>query len=222
MKRLSIIASLLLLSGMACLPVLASEAPVASGNMQPAAPAVLKLNRNLSPTALQGKAATDLVELSNGKRMKIGDIRRLTAVAQKNRSLAPNSKEPPALKLRPAATGGIALRNKNDFQAVMQRPDNETVVLPSGKRTTVGMLKLVQPQVEERRKQLRPAAISSPRPDLAGPAIRVDATTDWYALFKQPDTTVLETSHGKRITLGELKQTLAASDKQSLAAPHIR
>lgn len=218
MNRFFISSCLGALGCLVSLTALALEPPPADPAIQyPAsAPTIVRINRNLPPNALQGKSDTDLVELSSGKRMQVGDIRKLTAIAQKNRSLAPNAKEPPALKLRPAATGGIALRSKGDLQAVMQRPDSETVVLPSGKRTTVGMLKLLQPQVEERRKQLRPVAIQ--RPDLSGPAIRVDAATDWYALFKQPDTTVLETGRGKRITLGELKQTLANSGTQQPAA----
>ncbi|MDK9719510.1 MAG: hypothetical protein OEL57_16635 [Trichlorobacter sp.] len=202
-------------------PVLALEAVgsqhATAGHLQPA---IIKFNRNMPPNALQGRPDTDLVELSSGKRMKVGDIRRLTSIAHKNRTTAPKSLEPQALKLKPAATGGIAIRGKNDLQAAMQRPDSETVVLPSGKRTTVGMLRLLQPQVEERRQQLRVA--NKPRPDLSGPAVRISAGTDWYALLKQPDSTVLETAQGKRITVGELKQTLANSGKQPVAAPHIR
>ena len=226
MKRFLIGSCLGVLGCLCSQPSLALEPPSADSAVQqvPSAniqPTILKLNRNLPPNALQGKADTDLVELSSGKRMKVGDIRRLTSIAHKNRSLAPNSLEPRALKLRPAATGGIVLRSKNDLQAVMQRPDSETVVLPSGKRTTVGMLRLFQPQIEERRQQI----IRHPqqaRPDLSGPAVRVTAGTDWYALLKQPDSTVLETSRGKRITLGELKQTFATSGKQPFAAPQIR
>jgi hypothetical protein len=225
MKRFIFASCLGLLSCLSSLSVFALEPPTTQPATQYATPGhlqptIIKLNRNLPPNALQGKADTDLVELSSGKRMKVGDIRRLTSIAQKNRSLAPKSLEPQALKLRPAATGGIALRSKNDLQSAMQRSDSETVVLPSGKRTTVGMLKLVQPQVEERRQQMR--APSKPRPDLSGPAVRINAGTDWYALLKQPDNTVLETTRGKRITVGELKQTLANSGKQPFAAPHIR
>jgi len=215
----SCITSLLLTMGVC--PVLALE-PVGSQHATPShlQPAIIKFNRNMPPNALQGRPDTDLVELSSGKRMKVGDIRRLTSIAHKNRTTAPKSLEPQALKLKPAATGGIAIRGKNDLQAAMQRPDSETVVLPSGKRTTVGMLRLLQPQIEERRQQLRVA--NKPRPDLSGPAVRISAGTDWYALLKQPDSTVLETAQGKRITVGELKQNLVNSGKQPFAAPHIR
>ncbi|GEM_PF-3265261 len=204
-------------------PVLALEPPVTQpasqyttpGHLQPT---IIKFNRNMPPNALQGKPDTDLVELSNGKRMKVGDIRRLSAFSQKKVTTPRKALESRALKLKPAPTGGVALRSKTDLQAAMQRPDNDTVILPSGRRTTVAMLKLVQPKVEEQRKLLRPAGIL--RPNLSGPAVRIDANTDWYALLKQPDSTVLENAKGKRISLGELKQTLASSGKQPLTAPH--
>ena len=213
-----------LLLSMSTLPVLALEPPTLQQG-SPYTPAasqqhIIKLQRNLPPNALQGRPDTDLVELSSGKRMKVGDIRRITAIAHRNKNLTPKSQEPQALKLRPATTGGVPLRSKADLNtALQQRADSETVILPSGRRTTVAMLKMVQPQVEERRKLLRPAAIQ--RPNLSGPAIRVTADSDWYAILKQPDSAILETARGKRITVGELKQGLSHSGKQS-AVPQIR
>jgi hypothetical protein len=50
------------------------------------------------------------------------------------------------------------------------------------------------------------------RPDLSGAAIKVDANSDWKALLQRPDQTVLESPNGTRITVGELKKTLAAVD----------
>lgn len=225
MNRL-FVCTLGLLFGMYSLPALALEPPTMQPGSQYATPGhlkptIIKFNRNLPPNALQGRPDTDLVELSSGKRMKVGDIRRITAIANKNRITAPKSLEPRAVKLRPAATGGITLRSKADLNnAIQQRQDSETVVLPSGRRTTVAMLKMVQPQVEERRKQLRPTTIQ--RPNLSGPATRVTADSDWVAILKQPDSTILESARGKRITVGELKQSLASSLKQPAAAPQIR
>jgi hypothetical protein len=218
-----LISALLLIMGSS--PVLALEPPALQHGTQhaPAVPQqnIIKLQRNLPPHALQGRPDTDLVELSSGKRMKVGDIRRITAIANKNRITAPKSLEPRAVTLRPAATGGIALRSKADVNnALQQRQDSETVVLPSGRRTTVAMLKMVQPQVEEQRKQLRQSIV--PRPNLSGPATRVTADSDWVAILKQPDNTILESARGKRITVGELKQSLSRSLKQPAATPQIR
>lgn len=226
MKRFIFVIYLLLFSYLSSLPALALEPPVTQPSSQYAAPGqlrptIIKFNRNMPPNALLGKPDTDLVELSNGKRMKVGDIRRITAIANKNRITAPKSLEPKAVKLRPAATGGIPLRSKADLNnALQQRQDSDTVVLPSGRRTTVAMLRMVQPQVEERRKQLRPTTMQ--RPNLTGPAMRVTADSDWAAILKQPDSTILESARGKRITVGELKQSLASSLKQPAAAPQIR
>jgi len=226
MKRFIFVSCLGLLSCFSSLSALALEQPTMQAGSQNSLPShlqptIIKIHRNMPPNALQGKPDTDLVELSSGKRMKVGDIRRITAIANKNRITAPKSLEPRAVKLRPAATGGILLRNKADLNnALQQRADSETVVLPSGRRTTVAMLRMVQPQVEERRKQLRPSTIQ--RPNLTGPATRVTADSDWAAILKQPDSTILESARGKRITVGELKQSLANSLKQPAAAPQIR
>lgn len=175
-----------------------------------AAPAgVIAYTPNLPLSQLQKRPDTDLVELSDGRRIRLGDVRRMTRAAQKARTNPPGSLLPAEIKPRPATTGGIPLRTRTDLDQALQRPDTETVVLPSGKRLTVGMLKMLQPQVEEQRKKLPPAGLQQ-RPDLTGPAIRVSTRTDWYAILQKPDTTLLETAHGKRITVGELKQVMAS------------
>lgn len=172
-------------------------------------PIVVKYTPTLSLPQLQQRPDSAMVELSDGRRINLGDVRRITRTAQKARSNPPGSLLPAELKTKPAAAGGIPLRTRTDLDQALQRPDTDTVVLPSGKRLTVGMLKMLQPQVEEQRKKLPPAGLQQ-RPDRTGPAIRVSTRTDWYAILQKPDTTLLETAHGKRITVGELKQVMAS------------
>ena len=93
-------------------------------------------------------------------------------------------------------------------------------MLPSGKRTTVAMLKLLQPQVDEKRRQLPSTPQKSlQRPNLSGAAEKVTPQTDWYAVLQKPDNTVLENNKGKRITVGELKQTMAAGSLPRTLSP---
>jgi len=142
--------------------------------------------------------------------MRLGDVRRLTATAQKMRSAAPGSRLPAALKMKPAATG-IRVNNAADLAAALKRSDNETVQLPSGRLATVGQIKLVQPLVEKRLGRKLTAVPS--RPNLAGPAIKISKSTtkdEWKGIFQKPDSTVLESPNGTRITVGELKQALKA------------
>jgi hypothetical protein len=178
---------------------------------------VLKFARTASPDFLAGRPDASLVELQDGRRLKVGDIRRLTALTRKARAAAPGSRMPQALKLKPAAKG-TPLHTAADIAAALERPDGETVQLPSGKTMTVGLLKLVREDVE--RRLGRSLTAGTGRPDLSGTAVRVAAGTDWKNILGRPDGTVLESPRGKRITVGELKQALAASG--TMPAPPVR
>jgi hypothetical protein len=171
-------------------------------------PGVVKYSSGMPASVLAKRPDTDLVELSNGRRIRLGDIRRLKAAAARIRATAPGSKLPKAFRIKPAATG-TRLANSADLSAALKRSDNETVVLPSGRRTTVGMIRLLQPEVEKRLG--RPLSAAATPLALSGPAIHVNAKSDWKTILGKPDGTVLEAPNGKRITVGELKQALAAS-----------
>lgn len=157
------------------------------------------------------------VELQDGRRLKVGDIRRLTTLTRKAREATPGSRMPQALKLKPAAQG-TPVRNADDIAAALERPDGDTLQLPSGKTMTVGLLKLVREDVE--RRLGRSLTAGKVRPDLSGPAVKVQSGTDWKNILQRPDDTVLESPGGKRITVGELKQVLAATG--STPAPPVR
>jgi methionyl-tRNA formyltransferase len=106
----------------------------------------------------------------------------------------------------------------DDIAAALDRPDSDTLQLPSGKTMTVGLLKLVREDVE--RRLGRSLTAGKVRPDLSGPAVKVQSGTDWKNILQRPDGTVLESPGGKRITVGELKQVLAATG--SSPAPPVR
>lgn len=183
--------------------------PAKGGAVQAVAnPGIVKFSPKMPESALAGRPDTDLVELSDGRRIRLGDIRRLKAAAGKIRAAAPGSRLPKAFRAKPAATG-TKLSRAADLAAALQRGDNETVVLPSGRRTTVGMVRLLQPEVEKRLG--RPITAGARPADRSGSAVKVDAKTDWKTILRKPDGTVLEAPNGDRITVGELKQALAAS-----------
>ncbi len=178
---------------------------------------IVKYTPNMPANALVGRPDSDFVELSDGRRLRVGDVRRLTATAQKMR-VAPVRQLPPALTAKPAATGK-RVNNAAELAAALKLPDNETVVLPSGRRVTVGQIKFVQPQVEKR---LGRQLTSAPqRPGLTGPAIKISKSTtkdEWKSILQKPDGTVIESPNGTRITVGELKQALAGG-KSPAGAP---
>jgi hypothetical protein len=186
-----------------------------------AEPGIVKYTPNMTVKSLAGRLDTDLVELKNGRRVSVGDLRRLDAAAQKMR--APKVDLMPAvLKVKPAATG-IKINNAADLAAALKLPDNATVQLPSCRLATVGQIKLVQPLVEKRIGHSLTMMVQ--RPSLSGPAIKIMKGTtraQWEDILKKPDNTVLESPNGKRITVGEAKQYLAKNFKaMPSAAPAL-
>jgi hypothetical protein len=124
----------------------------------------------------------------------------------------PGRRLPAALKTKPASKGRL-LNTQADIAAALKRPDNETVQLPSGRLVTVGQLKFVQPLVEKR---LGRSLTQINQNNLEGPAIKVTKTTtksEWITILRMPDSTVLESPNGKRITVGKLKQEMTQRRK---------
>lgn len=192
--------ALLLLSTVGIAASADTTAVVSSNSM-------LKITKGMSPAVLLGHPDSEAVQLPSGRTIQLGKLRRLTALSQKLK-MSKGNPQPTSLSFQPAATG-IKINNANDLLDVLKRPDSETVELPSGKRLTVGLLRYLQPQVEQRLG--RKLASTSPRATATGPVIKVEKSTDkeyWKNILQQPDATVLETPDGKRITIGDLKQSL--------------
>ncbi len=167
--------------------------------------------------ALTSRPSTDLVELSNGRRVALGDIRRLSLVAQKLRTPAVALPVPAPFRVQPAASGKL-LRTAADLSQALKGADSETVELPSGRRVTVGQIRFVQPEVE---KALgHPLASLSQRPNLSGPAFKIAEVSNWKEFLQKPDSTILESPNGTRITLGELKTSFAQRKGQRLSFPN--
>jgi hypothetical protein len=96
-----------------------------------------------------------------------------------------------------------------DLTAALKRPDSDTVQMPSGRLATVGQIRFIQPIVEKRLGYKLTTLLQQPSP--TAPATRVDASTtvaQWKEILQKPDSTVVESPQGKRITVGELKQAV--------------
>jgi hypothetical protein len=170
---------------------------------------VVKFDPGLQSGAILARPDTDFVEMPDGRRIKVGDIRRLSGHAQRMQAAA--GQHSAALRVKPAATG-TPVNNAADLAAALKRSSGETVTLPSGRRATVAQIKLVQPYVEKRTGRSLMAATSQ-RPSLSGPAVKVTAQSDVKSILQRPDSAVLEAPDGTRITVGELKQAFAKGGK---------
>ncbi len=202
---------------MAVLLIIAMSTPGFAAGERPAQGAsananVIKYKPGLKTQDLAGRPDSDVVQLSNGKTISVGKWRQLDALAKKLR--APRvDRTPAALKVTQAQLNArpvkMKLNNASDISAALKIPDDNAVVqLPSGKRATVGQIKLVQPFVE-RKLGMKLSTIPS-RAVMTGPAVHVDKNTpvsEWQKISKMPDNTVLE-ANGARITIGEFRQLL--------------
>jgi hypothetical protein len=165
--------------------------------------------------SLEGLAPTDQVRMPGGQRVGVATLHRLDAAATKLRAPRTQIPLPPALFARPAV-GGAPIYSMSDITAALAgKSDNETIQLPSGRRATVGQVRLLQRALE--RKLGRSFSSFGQRPNLAGPAVKLAAVgpkpteqqkAEFRKLMTMPDNTVLESPHGKRMTVGELKQYL--------------
>lgn len=165
---------------------------------------ILKMSPGLKLNSLAAHPDAELIELSDGKRVRLGDLRRVEQAARKLRN-ATSGTPPAGLQFKPGA-GGTRVEDAAGLAAALKRPDSDTIILPSGRRVTAGQLRFVQPRVEMRLG--RPLEALAKRPPLDGQALKVDDKTDWSAILKKPDQTVLESPSGKRITVGELKRAI--------------
>lgn len=177
---------------------------------------VVKFSPTMRLSTLSARPDTDLVELTDGKRVRLGDLRKIDRAAQKLRAAPTVPIVPPGLRFKPAATG-IRLNNADDLLAALKKPDSETVVLPSGRVATVGQLKFVRSRLEARLGH--PLGARAGRPNLTGRALKVDKNSDWTQILKKPDATVLESPSGKRVTVGELKHAIMTNQVPPPSTP---
>lgn len=161
---------------------------------------VIRYTPQLRAEELRGRPDSDIVLLPNGRQMRLGDLRRVTALAGRLRA-APVKPLPPALTIRPAPRG-LRVNDANELAAALALPESDTLELPSGRRLTVAQLKFLQPQIE---KQLgRPLAAATP----GRTAMKVGARPDWKRILQMPDDTLLEAPDGTRVTVADLKRAL--------------
>jgi hypothetical protein len=189
--------------GSATSALAASPAPASTASAK-----IVQYAPGVTMQSLAGRADTDMVEFSNGKRMTVRSLRSLQALQQRMRAAVPGSKLPAALRLQPAASG-TPVKNASDLAAALKRPDADTITLPDGRRTTVGLVKFLQPIIEKRLGRRLDAGPQALGP--AGPPVKVSKTTteaEWRAIMQRPENTVLELPSGAQIPVGAWKAGL--------------
>jgi len=170
---------------------------------------IVKFTPGMNINTLAGRPDTDQIEFADGRHVSVGNIRRIEAARQQIHMPMAHDRFKVIFGAKPAGVGK-RIDNSNDLVAALKRPDGETLQLPSGRRVTAAQIKFAQPEVE-RRLGFKLDTLPQ-RPNLSGAAIKIGKNTtrtDWEGILKKPESTVLESPNGKRVTVGELKQELA-------------
>ncbi len=200
------------------MPLFAWLALCCLGTMSPAlaseASSVIPYTPALRLSTLAAQPDSDLLELSDGKRVPLGQLRMLERAAQGVREASMVAEMPPSLLVKPDPTGMQPV-NAADLASMLDKPDSETVLLPSGLSATLGQVRLVQPWVEMRLGH----ALGASWPRLDGLALKVGNRTNWARMLQNSDTTVLLSRSGIGVTVGELKQAIKTSLQPSSPPP---
>jgi hypothetical protein len=184
-----------------------------AGSVVALQPHIVKFSPQLTHESLVGRPDTDLIELSNGRRIQLGDVRRMLAQSQKIRAAA--SAPPSVFRVAPAATG-LRIQTSTDLgNALRTMRDSDTVQLPSGRRVTVGQIKALQPAIEKRlgHKLGEPATTVK----LTGPSIKfatglTDVQVHKLLPVHPANETILESPRGTRVTVGQIQQYLQSTE----------
>jgi hypothetical protein len=185
---------------------------------------IVQYKPGLKTSSLAALPNTALVEIPNGRRVSVGTIRNLENAAKIMRTSRINH-TPATLKYLPDRNNiAMQVKNATDLTAALKLPDNATIKFPSGRVATAGQIKFVKPLIEKRLG--RPLTALPQRPNLSGPAIKIPENMSksmskseqqkfWEDILQKPDSTVLESSHGKRITVAELKKEITKNNKST-------
>jgi hypothetical protein len=114
--------------------------------------------------------------------------------------------QPQFLFAKPSGTAKVQLREGVNLQEIAKRPDSDVLQMPDGNKITVGDLKKLSVLQQKLTGKSLLEMKSSARPNLSGAAIKVSSPQDIKKLADKPDSTILESASGKRVTLGELRE----------------
>ena len=109
-----------------------------TGFSRPQGPAVAELSRGSYLPAVLNRPATDVVQLPNGPKVTVADLKRLDNVMQrwKGRSIVQAQAGRPSL-----AGPAVMVHNAHELQALQSKPDNTVLENPKGVRVTLGELR---------------------------------------------------------------------------------
>lgn len=155
------------------------------------------------------------IETPSGRRINVGRFRRLQAMFAGARSRhAQRRAAEPALLPLPSQRGTPRGAGENAAQ-LLARPDSDVIRLRSGSSVSVAQLRVVARYLQQHG---RMPAFQPVRPSLSGPATRIATVAELKSVPRDaPDSQVLESPKGTRVTVGELRKVLGAQHRRPRA-----
>lgn len=190
-------------------PVFAADAvpPAVSGN-------AVQMTKQTSINQIRALPDNTILRMPSGRVMTAKRFKTLADAITQARKVGPAGTPDPKFAFsRTQSAPQLQLKPGVNLREVAKRPDSDVLQLPDGRKLTVGDLKKLSALQQRRTGKSLLDAQASARPSREGPAIRVDSREDLGKLGDKPDSTVLETRTGKRITLGELRALAKAQGK---------
>ena len=157
------------------------------------------------------------VQTPSGRQVQVGRLRRIQSLVQAARLHTSQPRAQGFPILAPAQGPGVAPRPGETAAQLLARPTTDVIRLKNGHTVTVAQLRAMAPYVEKRY-GVDLSGRSAQRPRLDGPSTQIVSVTQLTSLPRNaPDSTILETPHHVRITLGELRAALKSRPKPAFA-----
>lgn len=172
---------------------------------------IIKLAPGQSLMTMESGLKDDqVIETASGTRMTVGRVRAMQAALTHARQKAP---APAGFALLPLSKASpVSLTVGETSAQLLARPATQVVRFDSGRTASVAQLQAMVPYIQQHYGINLNNPSPGTRPPLTGPAIKINSVDDLKKLpANAPASTILESPSGTRVTLGEVRGTLANS-----------
>ena len=179
---------------------------------------IVRMPSGVRPSDLRVLRDDQVLETPSGRHIQVGRLRQIQQAFETARLRRAQPRPQGFAILAPTPkVAPVALRPHESVAEILARPAGEVVRLPDGHTATVAQLRALAPYAQQRY-HLKGAGAPVGRRAPVGPAMRITSLAQLKALPPNlPDSTILETRSGTRVTLGEIRQVLKARPAPRLA-----
>jgi len=149
-----------------------------------------------------------MIETPSGNRVAVRKMRLIQQAVIQARARTATLRPGPFIILPPIFAPCTKPAPGETSAQILARPPSDIICTPSGNGVSVAQLRLIAPYAQQRRQMrvIRPPALS-------GPVIQISSRQDMRVQFhtnlrNAPDSTVLVSPKGTRVTIGQLKALL--------------